>query len=85
MDSSDINNVDLCQKLVTYKTASAAMVMASMISATPGLEHTTINLFADGRGMCQQRAVFLKDKEKCEIEFTSKICRKYQNCMQLTF
>ena len=29
-------------------------------------------------------AVSLKDKEKVEIEFTSKICRRCQNYMQLT-
>ena len=84
MDGSNINNADLCQNLVTYKTASAAMVCVAMISTTPGLQHTIINLFADGYGRCQQRAVSLKDKEKGEIGFMSKICHKYQNCMQLT-
>jgi hypothetical protein len=37
MDGSNINNTNLCQKLVTYKTASAAMVMAATISTTPKL------------------------------------------------
>ena len=48
------------------------------------LQHMIINLFADGRGRCQQRAVLLKDKEKGEIGLMSRICHKYQNCMQLT-